>query len=144
RRRAGAGPQQAAGGGIQRHGPGGSGRVRRGSQVSKTRAELVTRALEKIRVVGSGQTASAEDAQLVDKIVDPLMEDLAARGIFQWGDEDDLPEAAFEHLAWLLGNLAAPDFGKPEDDAKRRMMEARLRLLDSATLSGEPVRAEYF
>lgn len=112
--------------------------------MTKTREQLVSRALQKIRVVGSGQTASAEDTQLVDGIVEPLMQDLAARNIFHWGDEDELPDEAFEHLADLLGNAAAPDFGKASDDAARRSAEGRLRLLEPVTLSGQVLNTEYF
>lgn len=112
--------------------------------MTKTRTELVTHALERLRVVGSGQTASAEDTQLVDKVVDPLMSDLASRDIFQWGDPDELPDDAFEHLAELLANATAEDFGKPVSEDRRLMAEARLRLIQGVALSGQPVKSEYF
>ena len=112
--------------------------------MAKTRAMLVTRALEKLRVVGSGQTASAEDTQLVDKVVEPLMEDLSSRGIFAWGDENDLAENAFEHLAELLANATAGDFGKAASEQTRMLAEGRLRLLNGLAYSGQPQRTEYF
>jgi hypothetical protein len=110
----------------------------------KTRAQLVARALEKLKVVGSGQTASAEDTLLVDKVIDPLMSDLMARGIFSWGDEDELPEEAFEHLSELLANATAGDFGKSSDEGRRQMAEGRLKLTEGVSVSHQPLRTEYF
>jgi hypothetical protein len=112
--------------------------------MSKTRAQLVARSLQKNKVIGVGQTASAGVSQRVDDVVDSLMTDLGERGIFQWGDPDDLPEAAFEHLADLLANATAPDFGKPADENRRLMAEGRLNLLNGISLSHQPLKAEYF
>lgn len=112
---------------------------------NRTRAQLVTRALQKLKVVGSGQTASAEDSQLVDDVVGPVLQSLSRRAIFQWGDEDDLPEEAFEHLADCVAHAAAPDFGKSYgDDAALRGFERRLRELEPYALSGQRQTTEYF
>jgi hypothetical protein len=112
--------------------------------MSKTRAQLVARALHKLGVIGAGQAPSAEDAALVDTEIGPVMADLAVRNVYQWGDEDEIDDAAFVHLADVVANSVAPDFGQPQDEVKRISAENRLRLLDPQMLSGQPVKVEYF
>lgn len=110
----------------------------------KTREQLVARALAKNKVVGAGQSASAEVSNRVDAVVDPVMSDLGTRGIFAWGDEDELPDDAFEHLADILAYATAEDFGKPRDEARRLMAEKRLRELEPYQLSGQRMTPDYF
>jgi hypothetical protein len=106
---------------------------------------LVTRVLEKLKIVGSGQTGSAEDALLVDKVIDPVMSSLATRQIFSWGDEDELPDEAFEHLADCVAFACAGDFGKSYGDRSARLgFEHDLRQLDLYALSGQHQVAEYY
>lgn len=112
--------------------------------MAKTRAQLVARALAKNKVVGAGQSASAEVTQRVDDVVEPLMEDLSERGIFSWGNEDEIPESAFEHLAGLLADATADDFGKEQNEQKRNVLEARLRLLNTTELSGQVLKTEFY
>jgi hypothetical protein len=112
--------------------------------MTKTREELIARALRKLGVVGAGQTPSAEDSAAVDEEIEPVMADLAVRGVYAWGDPDEIDDEAFVHLATILGNSVANDFGKPEDDAKREYAEMRLKLLDVKTLSGQPQKVDYY
>jgi len=112
--------------------------------VTKTREELVARALKKLKVVGAGQTASSAVTQSVDQMVGPIMSDLSVRGVFSWGDEDELPDEAFEHLAGILANAAAPDFGKQADEQLRILLESRLRLLNGAVYSGQTLKTTYY
>lgn len=109
-----------------------------------TREQLVGIALRRLGIPGAGQTASAEDTQAVDEYVGSVMADLSRRNIFQWGDPDQIDDAAAQHLATILADAAAPDFGQPQDDQRRLMAESRLRLLDQAVLSGQPLRVDYF
>jgi hypothetical protein len=110
----------------------------------KTRTQLVARALQKIKVVGAGQDASARDATMVNDIVEPLMADLGVRGVYAAGDYDEIPDEAFEHLALLLGNAAAPDFGKEASEEVRIAGERLLRQQSATALSGEVLKVEYF
>lgn len=112
--------------------------------MTKTRQDLVTRALHKLGVISSGQAAAAEDYTLVDGSVDPVLSDLATRNVYQWGDPDQLDEDAFEHLAGLVALANAKDFGKDPDENERQLLESRLRQLKLTFLSGQPQRAEYF
>lgn len=112
--------------------------------MSKTREQLVERALRKLGVLAAGQSAAPEDAQVVDAEIEPLMQDLAARNIYVWGDPDEIDDAAFIHLADILANSVARIFGAQQDEMVRVSAENRLRLLDTQVLSGQPLRVEYF
>lgn len=115
----------------------------------KTREQLVERALKKLKVIGAGQTATAAVTQSVDDMVDPMMADLGTRGIYAWGDEDEIADDAFEHLAVCLACVSGGDFGKStvDDepmDARRVKAETRLRLLNPLGMSYQPLQTEYF
>lgn len=109
-----------------------------------SRQQLILRALQKNGVVGAGQTASAEDVALVDVVIDPTMSDLATRDIWVWGAPDEFDDDASEHLAGILANATATDFGKSFDPALQEYLEKRLRRLSLYTLSGQPQRVDYF
>lgn len=110
----------------------------------KSRQALVNRALEELGVAGAGQTASAEDYDVINEAVEPVMSDLGTRDIWQWGDPDEYDEDAFEHLAVLLANAKARPFGKEPSEETRLRAESRLRQLRLYDLSGQAQTAEYF
>lgn len=112
--------------------------------MTKTRAELVTRALHKLGAVAAGQSPATEDAQMVDAEVEPIMEDLAQRNIYVWGDPDQIDDMAFVHLADILANSVARDFGVAPDETARLSAEKRLKLLQPPIYSRQVLRTEYF
>lgn len=112
--------------------------------MTKTRVQLVERALRKLGALPAGQSAAPEDALVVDDEIDGLMADLAERNIYVWGDPDQIEEAAFVHLADILANSVARTFGVQQDEVVRRAAESRLKLLDPQFLSGQPLKVEYF
>lgn len=112
--------------------------------MTKTRQDLIARSLLKLGAIGAGQAPSAEDAADVGASLEPMMDDLAERDIYVWGDPDNIESAAFEHLAELLANTNARIFGKSPDESIRQLAERRLRLLDRQQLSGQRLKTEYF
>lgn len=110
----------------------------------KSRQQLILRALQELKVVGAGQSAAAEDAEVIDDEIEPVMADLAARDIWQWGDGDRIADEAFVHLARILANSRAGEFGMQSDENVRFAAEARLRQISRAQLSGQPQTADYF
>lgn len=110
----------------------------------KSREDLVNRALRKLGALPAGQSAEPEDYQAVNGTVESVLSDLASRDIWQWGDPDQIDEDAFEHLAGLLAQANAMDFGVAEDEQKKQLLESRLRQLSLTFLSGEPQRVEYY
>jgi len=112
--------------------------------MTKTREQLVNRALGVLGVVAAGQIANAEDSAIIDEAVEPVLADLSARGIYSYGDPDNIEDAAFDQLAVCIANARARDFGGQYSEETRRIAESRLRILTQAYLSGQPVKVEYF
>lgn len=112
--------------------------------MAKTRVNLVNRALEKLLVVGAGQTADSEDVEKVDAIVDSVLEALSDDQIFTVADVDDIQESAFEWIAEILAIASASDFGQATDYAKREYAEKRLLRLGAGRPSKQPLVVDYF
>jgi hypothetical protein len=112
--------------------------------MAKSRTNLVNRALEKLLVVGAGQTADSEDVEKVDAIVTSVLEALSADQIYTVADEDDIEESAFEWIAEVLAVASASDFGQAPDFARREYAEKRLVRLTASRPSKEPLAVDYF
>lgn len=112
--------------------------------MAKTRANLAQRALEKLMVVGAGQSADSEDMEKADDVIDAMVADLAARDVYSVADLDDIDLAAFEWLADYLAFLIAPDFALPQDEGRRQRAEFMLRRQNAAGPTYEVLKAEYF
>ncbi len=110
----------------------------------KSRQQLVIRALQKLKILAAGQTPSAEDAKIVDDEIVPVLSDLSIRSVYPFGDPDQIEDEAFVHLADVLANSVAADFGREQSEEVRLLAERRLRELGAQTLSGQPLQAEYF
>lgn len=118
-----------------------------------TRAQLVDRALRILGVVPP--PASAEDAALVDSLVDGLLDELAARGIAAIANRGsiadsasgDIPAAAWQPIATILALRSAPDFADavPTDLAALSIeAEVRLRAMSADEDSGEPLKVRFY
>lgn len=106
--------------------------------MAKSREELITRVLEELGVLAAGQPPAAEDSQTIDNEIDPVLQDLASRGVYSYGDSDEIEEDAFVHLAVLIANSKARVFGSAPSEETRLLAERRLRNLRTAMLSGQP------
>ena len=96
----------------------------------KTRDALVAEALTELFADGgAGQSPDAEDRDAVDRKVDGLIEELAARGIVTVANDEQIPPEWFGPLAELLANECAPRFGRPKSTALREDAEARLKVM---------------
>ena len=110
----------------------------------QSREALVRRALRELGIPGAGQEPSAEDYAVVDADVEPVFADLARRHVWPWGDSDRIADEAIVHLAIILANSAAAQFGIPSDDGRRVYAETRLKELKSTVDAGDPIEALYF
>ena len=111
---------------------------------TKTRVELVTRAAEKLQVIGTGQSLEDEDEDKIDAIVPALFAELSARDVYSVDDDDEIELSAFEWLAELLADLAAPDFGLPRDPNKLLFAESRLKSITASRATYEPMKSVYY
>lgn len=116
---------------------------------SKTRRELVLRALDVLGVSAVGQAPAAEDYSAVDAQVDPVLAMLAATEIVYVAEADDLPFEWFEPLANILADAMAVDFGL--GDAEKATLgtnaaaaRASLKLMTRGKPTGQRMVAEYF
>lgn len=115
--------------------------------MTKTRAELVTRALLKLEVIGEGQSPSAGESEKADSVVDGLIASLRSRDIVDVEDVEEIPIEWFEQLADCLAYASGSDFGRGGDTVllgKKQMAESELRVMTSGGPTYEVMRAEYF
>ena len=82
----------------------------------RTKRELVGAALGQLRIVGVGETPSAEDYAEVAGHYDDLVAELADVGLCYWpntgNDIEEIPPAVFRALAAILTHDASDSFGK--------------------------------
>ena len=96
-----------------------------------TRAELITRILQKLRVLGIGQPAQPEQEAVADGIIDPGLAELYRTTDIQI--EPDYPMDIWwkENLAEYLSYFCAEDFARSADPARKVYAETRLRAIAS-------------
>lgn len=110
--------------------------------MTKTTAELAARVLERLRVTGAGETASAEDAATVSNYYATSFAELQVSDFVYW-DQADIPDEAFEALSDLLAGRLGSDFGAPRPDLEASGRR-RLGVLASQGATGLPVTGSYF
>ena len=102
--------------------------------MTKTRNDLVNRALSNLGALPVGQTASTEEYSSVDALVDPTLESLQARDIFHVPDVSAIDDAAFISLGHCLAWNCASEFGLHSDAALAAMnaqAEVHLKAIQS-------------
>jgi DNA-binding IclR family transcriptional regulator len=117
----------------------------------RTRRELITSALQTLRVLAAGETSVAEDTELAADAYSDLLATLRDRGLAYWTDTGadvaEIPRPVFRALSDLLAADMADAFGKEapaaaDDDgrmipaATKAMRELRRHMAKRP--SGEP------
>jgi hypothetical protein len=108
-----------------------------------TQAELATRVLRKLKVLGTGQTAEPEDQLIAEEKVSAVHASLKKDERVRWTLQD-IPEAACEPYVFMASFLAAPEFGAGLTQDVWNWGEQEITRLISVPRSGETTRAEYF
>ena len=100
----------------------------------RSKLHLYNRVLEILMIKASGNPAIAEDIDLVEAGLAPLLAELNAMDVAFIGVDptdrtsEDIEDQVFHPLADLLANDVAPSFGSPRaDEFGRQMMLNRLR-----------------
>lgn len=78
---------------------------------TRSRLQLVDRALNVLGVVATGQTPDADDRAVVDMFVEPVLARLDAKGVTTIDDANAIPAAQFLDVAIILADAAKGDFG---------------------------------
>lgn len=107
------------------------------------KAELATRVLRKIKVLGAGQTADAEDQLIAEQKVAAVHASLKKDERVRWTLQD-VPEAAEEAYVFMASFLAAPEFGAGIGPEVWTWGQQEITRLISTPRSGEATRMEYF
>jgi hypothetical protein len=106
-----------------------------------TKAELRDHILRQLGVLGAGDDATAEDATLVEAVIDNCQDELEQLEVAVW-PVDDVPGYAIESFVlYCRGSLTA--FGQDYDQRVKDMALARLRMLTADRRAGVG-RANYF
>lgn len=114
-----------------------------------TREQLIDRALKNLGALPAGQTASPEDSEAIDNLIDPLIESLNARDIVYIADTDEIPDEYFLPIAECLAWVAAPEYGMTLDPARLRpdgrpKAEDELKIMQSARPGYTTLKVDFF
>lgn len=112
--------------------------------MSKTRAELVSKAFDILVGGDAGQSVSDDDASAIDGFIDPVVARLASKSAVYIPDTDEIEDDVFLSLAALVANAAADEFGGAQDPAKEKFHTNELRVITRQTPGYGPQQVEYF
>lgn len=85
--------------------------------MTKTREDLVKKALKNLGVLPQGQTAGVEEYNQVNDLIDSMIEDLVGRDIVFIEDVDAIEDKFFLSLAHVLAGFSLSEFGMQNDAA---------------------------
>lgn len=117
--------------------------------MTKTLVQLRNRVLQKLKVLSGSDTATAEDAALVDDAIPSVNEKLRDREFCFWTD-DTVPESVFEDLAAYVGCHVAGDFMSESEAQAYRAANEQTSLLEikrvcfSRPRTRQQTRQDYF
>jgi hypothetical protein len=112
--------------------------------MSRTRAQLVSKALSILQEEGAGQPTSSEDSELVDAAVEPLVAELQSAGVLVIGNLNAIDDDIFLPLARMIANEVGDDFGRPYSEDYRLLQERRIRRVVSQGPLYTPLATDYF
>jgi len=115
--------------------------------MSKTRRDLVDRALDVLGVLASGQAPATEDVARVDGYVDTTIADLLDRDVYYVADVSEIEDGIFDDLAKCLANNCREGFGLASDPALPAIAAAaenKLRIKSAQGPTYSVLRTSYF
>lgn len=85
------------------------------------KAEIITRALRRLRVVSHNRAATADQMSEVGTVLDSLYEEFTQDNATPW-QLTDVPDECVNALADLLAAEIAPEFSKPSPVSRSRAL----------------------
>ena len=99
-----------------------------------TKAELRDHILQQLGVLGAGESATADDAQLVETVIDNCQDELEQLEVALW-PVDDVPGYAIESFV-LYCKASLQAFGQEYDPSLKALGLRQLRYLTADRRSG--------
>jgi hypothetical protein len=117
--------------------------------MSRTRADLVSKALDVLGISAVGQTVDADTAKIIDDDVDTVLKALAARELVYIPNPDAVPDEIFIQTAILLADSNKQNFGLQQDEldklnAQVLQAESQIREIVRGRPTYERLRTEYY
>lgn len=111
----------------------------------RTKSELITRALRRLRVVAMDEQASADQEAVVAETLQALEEELQRSFgiVIPLSSSDEIEDDVFLPLAYLLAAEIAPEFAVPSPE-RRSTALIRLRSVTNPNDKAAPTKAEYY
>lgn len=111
----------------------------------KTKAQLSTSVLRKLRVVDAIETPAATDAALVEDAYDSKLAEWRRLGRVWWTNTnrstEEIPDEVFDVLRRLIANAVMDDYGLRTGGVSEEQMEKQL-LRDLKALNHKPPSGE--
>ena len=111
--------------------------------MAKTKAQLATAVLRRLKIIGAEETADADDSNLVQDIYGDKLEELYDLELAYWA-EDEIPDEVYRIIVTLIANEVAPEFHQQFSPDLEVMYMNKLRIHISKKASGEPIQAVYY
>lgn len=117
--------------------------------MSRTKAQVAIKVLEKLRVLEGGGTADTDDQTLVEEAYEDFYEELRSRHLVSWDVASSIPNGAIRPLVGLLALEVSDEFEVPEVVVQRLTVledrnKARLAVLIAPDYVSAPIEAEYY
>lgn len=112
--------------------------------MSKTRAELVAKALSNLGFLAAGQSVPAEDSDLIDGLVDNVIEELSGEQVIEIADDQEFDDSTFLPLARILAEKAAPEYGRETNEQAVMLAKALIRKITYGRPTREPLTVDFF
>jgi hypothetical protein len=113
-----------------------------------TKVEIRNRVLQRMRILGQGQTATAEEADHVDQHLKFLHNELEARQLARIGTltwtVDTIPDYLAEAYTIMTAYRASLLFGRQTTYDEYQMGEDMLRRVIAAPSDSDPIKAVYY
>ena len=107
-----------------------------------SRSQLIERILEKHKVIGEGQTATAGQRNIADKVIDPAIEELRRIGAVSLDADYPMPIEYQEHLADFCKYFCAEDFSRVQDIQNQTIAVVKMREIQASMPTFQTVQVD--
>jgi len=88
-----------------------------------TKTKLISRVLQKLKVLAMGEDVAPEDSALVSEFYDEVYEELKQKGVATWSSVEDIPSLQAQQVIKIVASRCADDFEHEELNTQRLLLE---------------------